>query len=293
MNAVFIAIMTLLYTMQSFLCRRYSEHYPGKANMASPVFTIFSGGIVALISFTFTGFSFSASPLTILLGLLNAVVLFGYNTCLIKAAQNGPYSILMVFLVAGGIILPSLVSIFAFQEILSAGKIFSILVILIAAYMISRKKEETAFTQKSMFLLACAGLAFFNGTYGALLNIQQRLTSPAEKEEMVAVTYFGAMLISGFFLLLRSPKNFFSAMAQSKKSFIYLLSCSVIIALAINLMVYILPLLNITVLYTFNNAGVLLLSVLFSCIFFKEKLSVLNWIGCTAMCLALIGISIL
>lgn len=82
-------------------------------------------------------------------------------------------------------------------------------------------------------------------------------------------------------------------MAQSKKSFIYLLSCSVIIALAINLMVYILPLLNITVLYTFNNAGVLLLSVLFSCIFFKEKLSVLNWIGCTAMCLALIGISIL
>ncbi len=148
MNAVFIAIMTLLYTMQSFLCRRYSEHYPGKANMASPVFTTFSGGIVALISFTFTGFSFSASPLTILLGLLNAVVLFGYNTCLIKAAQNGPYSILMVFLVAGGIILPSLVSIFAFQEILSAGKIFSILVILIAAYMISRKKEETAFTQK-------------------------------------------------------------------------------------------------------------------------------------------------
>ena len=293
MNAFFIAIVILLYTMQSFLCRKYSEHYPGNSDMASLVFTIISGAIVALISFIFTGFSFSASPLTILLGILNAAVLVGYNTCLIKASQNGPYSILMVFLVAGGILIPSLVSVFAFHEALSAGKICSVLIILGSVYMISRKKEEAAFTQKGMFLFACAGLALFNGAYGALLNVQQQLTSPAEKEEMVAVTYLSAMLISSIILLIRSPQKFLSAMAQSKKSVIYLLSCSIIVALAINLMVYILPLINVTILYTFDNAGVLLLSVLFSCIFLKEKLSVLNWLGCAAMCLALIGISIL
>lgn len=293
MNIVLIGLMILLYTMQSFLCRKYSEHYPGAAHMASPVFTIISGLVVAIISFAFTGFSFSAAPLTILLGLINAAMLFGYNTCLIKASLYGPYSILVVFLVAGGILLPALVSVFAFHEVLSIGKILSILVILIAVYMISRKKDDTAFIKKGAFLLACTGLAFFNGAYGTLLNVQQQLTSPAEKEEMIIVTYFGAMVFSGLFLLLRSPKSFLPAMAQSKKSFFYLISCSIIITLAINLMVFILPLVNVTVLYTFDNAGVLLLSAFFSCIFFKEKMSTVNWLGCAAMCAALIGISIL
>ena len=45
-----------------------------------------------------------------------------------------------------------------------------------------------------------------------------------------------------------------------------------------------------TILFTFDNAGVLFFSVLFSAIFLKEKLSVVNWIGCAVMAFGLIGI---
>ena len=43
-----------------------------------------------------------------------------------------------------------------------------------------------------------------------------------------------------------------------------------------------------TIVYTFDNAGVLLLSAIASAVFFKEKLSKLNVIGCIIMSLGLI-----
>lgn len=293
MSAILILLMIAIYTFQSFLCRKYSETYPGQANMASPVFTVVSGLIVAILSFALTGFSFQAAPLTVFLGILNAVILFAYNSCMILASQNGPYSILMVFMVSGGIIIPAITAAVGFHETVSVGKLCSIMVILVAVYMISRKEDDQAFLSKRKFWASCAGLALFNGAYGAMFDLQRRLTSVGEKEEMVTVTYFVAFALSGIYMLLRQGKECRTAFRQTKQSLFYLLSCSVAVALAINLMVYILPLVNVTVLYTFDNAGVLLASVVFSRIFFKEKMSVLNWIGCFVMCLALIGVSVL
>ncbi len=293
MSIFFIALLITIYTMQSLLCRKYSEYYPGKEDAASPVFTIVSGLIVAVVSYAFTGFSFQASWLTILLGIINALVLFAYNTCMIKASQNGPYSILMVFMIAGGILLPAFTAAIGFEETISFGRCASIAVLLAAVYMTSRKSDDTSFRDKKTFAIACVGLAIFNGVYGALLDVQQRLTTSAEKEEMVATTYFFAMLFSAVVLLVRQGKGVVAVMRQTRKSGVYLIICSVMVALAVNLMVYVLPLVNVTVLYTFDNAGVFVVSVLISRFFFKEKMSVLNWIGCAVMCLSLVGVSIL
>lgn len=57
MDILFITLMILLYTMQSLLCRQYSEYYPGEKNNTSLVFTVVSGLMVALISFVMCGFS--------------------------------------------------------------------------------------------------------------------------------------------------------------------------------------------------------------------------------------------
>ncbi len=292
MSAFLIALLIAIYTLQSLLTRKYSEYYPGKESMASPVFTVVSGLVVAVISYAFTGFCFEASWMTVLLGIVNGAVLFGYNTCMIRASQSGPYSILMVFMIAGGIIIPAVTAALGFQENISLGKSLSILIVLAAVYMTSRKEDDTSFTDKRLFIISCVGLALFNGAYGALLDVQQRLTTSAQKEEMVAVTYFCAMLISGSVLLISEKKKFLGALKQTKKSSFYMIVCAITVALAVNLMVFILPLVNVAVLYTFDNTGVFLVSVLISRIFFKEKMSVLNWIGCVVMCLALIGVAI-
>jgi drug/metabolite transporter (DMT)-like permease len=289
-NALLIGLLLTLSTFQSLLCRKYSEHYPGEESMSSPVFSIISGIVVALITFAFAGFSFSASWLTLLLGGCNAVALFLYNTCMIKASQSGPYSVLMTFMLAGGIIVPAVINYFAFQTPLSIVQILSILVIFGAIYIVSYKEGEGKGSLG--FYIACLGLFLFNGVYGALLNVQQELTTVAEKEEMIILTYLGSLTISAIVLLVTRGRRFVCALRQTRKSLFFLLSCTVVISLAMNLLVFIIPLINTTVLFTFDNAGVLLISVLISHFFFKERLSRLNWIGCVIMCLALICVSV-
>jgi len=306
MSGFLIAFIVLLYTFQSFLCKKYSDNYPGDPDTASPVFTIVSGVTVALVSVALSGFSFSASWLTMLLALINGIALFGYNMFLIKASQCGSYSVLMVCNLAGGIILPSIVAILCFGDKLSLIQVISVLAIFAAVYMISLKKPRSdsengaageikdvscAQNSSKLFPVFCLLLAVCNGTYGSLLDAQQRLLGAGEREEMVALTYLLAVLFSAFALGFKKRKEFLSSFKQTKVSLIFLITCSLIVATAVNLLVYLIPLVNITVLYTFDNAGVMLLSVIFSCVFFKEKLSVTNIIGCAIMCAAFVCLS--
>jgi len=299
MSGFLIAFIVLLYTFQSFICKKYSDNYPGDPNVSSTIFTIVSGLTVALVSFAVSGFSFSAGWLTVLLALINGIALFGYNTFLIKASQSGSYSVLMVCNLAGGIIVPSVVAIACFGDTLTWIQVVSVLAIFAAVYMMSIKKTdggngdtEALQNNKLLFPIFCLLLAVCNGTYGSLHDAQQRLIGTAEREEMVALTYIFAVLFSAVQLGVQKRKTFLSSFKQTKASLVFLIICSLIVATAVNLLVYLIPLVNITVLYTFDNAGVMLLSVLLSCIFFKEKLSPANVIGCIIMAAAFVCLSV-
>lgn len=285
MTYLLLSVMILLYTLQSLLTRQYSDHYPGDPELASPVFTVVSGLTVTVVSLLLCGLQFEASALTWIFGIANGLALVLYNTCIIKASQTGPYSVLMVFSIAGGIILPTFVGAIAFGDSVSPIKLICIAVVLVSVYLISLKDERTE--QKRGFFLACSLLALGNGAYGTLLDAQQRVTTIAQKEEMVAITFFTATIISAVALLIRKKKDAVRAMKQTPRSLFYLLSCSLVVAGAIHLLTAMISRMDLALLYTFDNSGVLLLSVLCSWAFFKEKLSVKNVIGCIMMCVAL------
>lgn len=294
MSAILIALMILLYTLQSFLCKLYTDKYPGDEDMASSVFTVVSGFTVAVISFGFAGFSFTVHPLTALLAVLNAIALYGYNICIIKASQTGPYSILMVFSIAGGIVIPSIVDCIFFDGTLSVIQIIAVAVIFASVYMMSKKKEDAGFDKAKAvpFFVACTFLGICNGIYGTFINVQQELTGEEQKEAMVALMFLSAAVISVITTLPRKGRKFISAFRQTRSSCAYLIACSVVSALAINILVLVLPLVNLTVLYTFDNSGVMLLSVFASWLFLKEKLSPLNLIGCLTMCAGLVAVTL-
>ncbi len=281
----------VLYTLQSFFCKTYSQNYPGRSDLSSPVFTVVSGFVVAVTTFLVTGFRFSASLPTVLLSVVCAVSLIVYNTALIKASSTGPYSVLMVFAISGGIIVPA-VSSAMFGDVPSVVKVICILVILSSVYLISRKGNET-YTDKKVFFITCVILALANGAYSALLDIQQRVSGADEKEEMVALTYFFAASASSVMLLFREKKDFFPAFRQTKKSAVYLIVCSLIVASAINLLTLLISTgFDLTLLYTLENASVYVLSVVLSCIIFKERLSKLNVAGCIVLCVSLVLMSV-
>lgn len=290
-----IAMVVLLYTMQSLFTRFYTDNYPGDQSLTTPVFAVVCGLIVTAVSFIFSGFSFSCGWLTVLLGIINAVVLYGYDAFIIKASATGPYSILMTFSLTGGIVVPAIVNWMFFSVPFSWVQLVSILVIFASVLMISKKEGENEregnTENKTFFIIICSLLGLANGLYGVLLNTQQELTGVAEKEEMVAVTFIGAALISLVQIIVKAKKDTLKAFKQTKMSLVFLLLTALVSALAINALVIALDGIDTTIVYTFDNAGVLLLSAIASAVFFKEKLSRNNIIGCIIMSLGLICMS--
>ena len=131
-----------------------------------------------------------------------------------------------------------------------------------------------------------------DGKDGAILNTQQEWTGVGEKEELIAITYLIAAFAS-FIIFLVKEKGSLKGFKQTKASLVYLLVCSVVVALAINVLTLLIHLMDdLPALYTFDNAGTLLLSVICSIVFFRERPSVTNLIGCGVMCGALVMISL-
>ena len=297
MYTVFIiALVILLYTLQSLFTRLYTDHYPGDKGLTTPVFAVVCGLIVTAVSIIFSGFAFSCGWLTVLLGIINAVILYGYDAFIIKASATGPYSILMTFSLTGGIVVPAIASWMFFSVPFSIVQLVSILIIFVSVLMISKKEDEDENKEehkkhRTFFLIICTLLGLANGLYGVLLNTQQELSGVAEKEEMVVVTFIGAAVISLVQLVVKEKKNTIAAFKQTKLSLIFLLLTALVSALAINALVIALEGANATLVYTFDNAGVLLLSAIASAVFFKEKLSKLNIIGCIIMSIGLICMS--
>lgn len=295
-TAFIIALVILLYTLQSLFTRLYTDHYPGDKGLTTPVFAVICGLIVTVVSFIFSGFTFSCGWLTVLLGIINAFILYGYDAFIIKASATGPYSILMTFSLTGGIVVPAIVSWLFFEVPFSVVQLVSILIIFASVLMISKKENEGEDKEehkkhRTFFLIICTLLGLANGLYGVLLNVQQELTGVSEKEEMVAVTFIGAAVISLVQLVVKEGRNTLKAFKQTKLSLAFLLLTALVSALAINALVIALEGADTTLVYTFDNAGVLLLSAIASAVFFKEKLSRLNVIGCIIMSIGLICMS--
>lgn len=291
-----ITMMILLYTMQSLFCKIYNDNYPGKKNLSSSVFAIATGLTVTLVSCIFAGFSFNFSKILLLMGILNGITLMLYDFAIIGATAHGPYSVLMVFMIAGGIIVPTAVSWIFLDVPFSLIHLVCIFVTVFAVYLVSKKQGES-YADRKKFFFECLLLGITNGIYGSVFKVQEYLSGqgiiPAEEKGLVAVTYAVAAALSFIILAVKYKKDGIKAIAmQNKKSLIFLIICGIIMSLAINLMVKIIPLVNVAVLYTLDNSCVFLLSVICSCIFFKEKLSKTNITGCIILCAALVCISV-
>ena len=93
MISVFLIIaLVVLYSLQTLFCKFYSDNYTGKTELSSPVLCVVQSIAIAFLTFVFSGFNFNISWVSLIFGILNAAVLFGYNTSLIKAGERGSYA---------------------------------------------------------------------------------------------------------------------------------------------------------------------------------------------------------
>lgn len=288
MQYLFILILILLYTVQALLCKLFTNTYPGDKLAGPNVFSTVSGYLVALIMFAASGFTFSAHPMTLVFGAVNAAMLALYDRAFMMASDRGPYAMIMTSVVAGGIIIPM------FARMIYAGdrpawwRYAAVVMILCAAYLVNLKADAHEVRGRG-FGLWCLVIAVTNGTYGVMLDLQQIVTGPEEKDELIICIFFFMAVALTVIALFTRGKKLPGDFRQTPRSALWLGSVSVVKAGAIFMLTFLISYMSdTTLLYMFDNAGTMLFSALFAVVLLREKLSPANGAGIALMTAGLI-----
>lgn len=295
MSILLVALLVLLFTFQSAFCNMFAKHYPGDGSKSSPVYSVFYGVIVSVVTLVFAGFSFEPSKWTVILGIVNGAVLFAYNTLLIKASQSGPFSVTMIFNLAGGILIPMFWAVFHDGAELSGAQYIAIAVMLISFVFLNLEDkkggEESKVSLK--FILYSLFLGIANGVYGTIMSTQKVIVGAGEDSEIIILTFATSALLAFLSLLIKSGRATFADFRQNTKSLLSAIAASVSAASAVNLMMYCLSLINVAVLYSLQNGGVLIVSILWSLVILREKIGGKKIIGLILAIAAVFALSVL
>ena len=274
LTMVMLAGCMICYVFQGLFGKLYAAAYDGQESDATPVYSCLYGVIVSVSVFAAAmGFRFSASAGTWALGVLNGLMLFLYNLGVIKASLTGPFSIQSIFRLFGGVVVPMAFSVLFWQDALSAVQAAGIVLMLVSFVVINA--DGAAFKGIRKGYIGWVALLFtVNGAYGTLMACQQRLTGAAESNEMIVITFLSSAVISLISLAFTRKGGTLKAFRMSKKALLYAVGAGVVAALAVvQLMLLLGRMESLSVFYTVENGMVLVLTVLFSALMFKEKLS--------------------
>ena len=272
-TVVLILCVLLLYTFQSVFCKMFTDRYRGEEAAASHVFAVLFSLTVGLVSWSFQGFAFRASPLTWLFGGVNALGILLYNVSLAKGSRKGSYSFLAVCMLSGGVILPLLVSLLFLHTRLSVFAYVGIGLILVVFLLMNSDGLSLGKAPLSYYL-CCIGLFVGNGLHCSMISLHPNMVDPAEYGSMLIIGYFGSLGIALCSMLFaRRSKMAGDFAATGKRAWLCGVGAWVFAAVAVNLVGKAVQHIDPAIYMTIDNGGVLVLSVLASVVLFKERLN--------------------
>lgn len=265
-------IMVIGYSFHSLFTRLYAANYAGKdASMATPIFSVIHGGAVALISFIAGGMIFAPSWQTVLLGVLNAGILILFNIATIEVGNRGPYSFMMVCSMFGGILVPVVVGPLFMGEPFGVLQGAAAILMMVALVLMNGQKISLKGASQGYYFW-CLVLFLSNGVFGVIQNLQVKVMGGMQRSEMLTILYGCSALGVLLPMLVRGQgKKFLQGLHMGKKAGIHLTVACFATALAVNLLLFILNNMPSSMLYTMDNGAVLVLSILYALVLFKEK----------------------
>jgi len=284
---VWMLVMATLYSFQSLFCRMYTNARNGEGvTHFSVVYSAFAGICTLVVN----GFSYAPSRITLLLGLVNALILLTYNVSMVKCGTLGSYAFMMICVLSGGILVPmvydALYLNFAFSPLQIAA-----VVLIIAAFIVLNLDGIRA-KKNLKYLMWCALLFVVNGLYGVLMNLQQTLMEFTQRNEMIITTFLGMGLMTAAFELVFHRRRFVEGFRMEKRAVVPMVLSSLSATLAVNLLMWVMKSVNVTVMSVINNGGVLVLSAVFAFTIFREKVEKHTVIGILMACASIVMLSI-
>lgn len=289
-SVFFIFIIIVLYSFQTLFCTLFNKAYAGPKRLASTVFCTLEGLTIAIGTLCFIGFRFRPSPATWLIGLGTAAADIVYNISLLRGTDKGPYAMLNIVMLFGGLILPILYAALFLDSPVTPLKCGAVILMLISLFIMNAQEMKLRGLPK-IFYLYCVLLFLSNGIYGILVAAEGRLHS-AESNQMIVIAFAVMGIFSLLQLLLKEKGSAKEAFRIGKKAVLPLVICLLSATAAINLLVYIMPLVDVAALYTYDNGGVMVLSAIYSFTIFREKLTWQKIVGIVLAVISMVALSI-
>jgi len=278
-----LVVTVLLYSGQSLFLRLYNASRDGAGEMQ---FTAFYGVFAGLCTLALNRFAFAPSTATVLLGLLNAAVLVTYNVSMSRAGGLGSYAFMMICVLSGGILVPMVYDAFYLGSSFSGLQYAAVALMLISFVIMNldglREKKS------GRYLNWCLILFFANGAYGVLMSLQQTMMEFTQRNEMIITTFLGSGLITAAMAMIRSPRGFISGFRMGGRSVLMMCLSAVCATVAVNLYLYVMPYINLTVLNVVDNGGVLAVSAVLAFVVFHEKPAVRTIAGILLACASIV-----
>lgn len=270
--AILLILMITFYTSQTFGNKLFAMNYTGPESAVTPVFSVLYGLIVAIATFIYNKFAFSASLSTVLFGLLNGVILFLYNYSTIKASRTGPYAFQSLVTQFGGIVIVLLVEALLWRAEISVLQYVGIVLMLCSFVLFNMKGLSLKGALKGYYP-AIVGVFLTNGIYGCVMNSQQRMNLNTQRNEMIMITFLTSAVISLVFLLISQKSNSAAAFKMKPKVWLFAFLSSMAAAIAINVSLQAMRYVPASILYSINNGGVVIMSEVLSGSVLKEKIN--------------------
>ena len=278
MQILLITSVIVLYSFQTLFQTLYSKHYTKGASLAGSVFCFIESMVIFLVTLAFNKFKIHLSVPTIVLGVLNAIMLYVFNIGVIQGTRLGSYAFLNMILVFGSILVPAFYSLVVLKDPFRWYMWVGLILMLVSITLMNIKGVSLKGSQKLYYLFLVL-LFFSNGFYCTFLKVQE-VKTPLESKEMIMLTFLLTMIPAGISLLRAHKKDPSVEMFKmNKKAALFLALALLSAALAINVLILIMPMINVVVLFVVQAGGSMLLSFLYSVVLFKEKMDFIKVAG--------------
>ncbi len=283
MGYLFIAIAALSVGGQFSLSKVYKRIVPSSGysdfffNFSMGAFSVCIFAIICLGNVGFTPFSF---------GLAAGVALcnLGYSLCNLRAVMCGKLAVFTMFLMLGGMVLPTLYGFIFLHEAFSWFKIAGIVLLLFAMVLSTREKSDVK--NSRLFYVLCF-IAFVCNGFVSVFSKMHQISDQALDTfqfsfwQSAVMTVAAGLLLLGYVVMNRHREGLGIAARQTAgaKSLSLILLVTVIMRAGSVFLLLAAKTVPASVLYPITTGLTILVTTVCGRIFFAEKISKINWIS--------------
>ena len=278
--AVMLAVLSgAAYSVNGIFVKYFSTRFKGDERDSGSVYSVMLGLIIALTTWFSIGFSCKLSYITLILSVVNCIGLLVHNTFIVKAMSKGPYSLISIFCMAGGIIMPLFVTMFAFFDIPLWYHFVGMGIMFVAFGLLCIGDGDTSISDKKKYFIYLVILFLANGLCAIGYSLEKRLEDSMYKQEMIVLVNLLSALVAMVMLLARKHRDTLVVFKQSGGFYLFMVLACVSLAVGNNLQVFSIVDVSESVAFTAKNGSSIVISAILSLILFKERIKLKKWIA--------------